>query len=143
MNQCCYSMVTLILIWENSESLPNFSYSSIKHINIEQIMYLHYFYICMTCGYCFFSHVDKIHHGTSTNLGILLQYSATCTSGFIVAFIANWRLTLFMLPLFFLCLVAPHLLDKVCFNNSITSCCYAMMRHTTLFISTYLTYKQF
>ncbi|PNF40142.1 hypothetical protein B7P43_G09773 [Cryptotermes secundus] len=59
------------------------------------------------------SHVDQIHHGTGARAGMLLQYSATCASGFIIAFIVNWRLTIFILPLFFQCLVAPHLLDKV------------------------------
>ncbi|XP_069679391.1 phosphatidylcholine translocator ABCB4-like isoform X2 [Periplaneta americana] len=59
------------------------------------------------------SRVDQVHHGIGAKMGMLLQYSATCLSGFIVAFFSNWRLTLFILPLFFVCLVVPHLLDKV------------------------------
>ncbi|PSN31006.1 hypothetical protein C0J52_20465 [Blattella germanica] len=58
-------------------------------------------------------HVDVFRHGTGSKLGMLLQYTVTCSSGFIVAIYANWRLTLFIFPLFFLCLVVPHLLYMV------------------------------
>ena len=41
--------------------------------------------------------MDKIHDGIGDKVGLLIQWIATFVGGFVVAFISEWRLTLFLL----------------------------------------------
>jgi len=100
-----------------SSLLTNCRQDSNHYISIGTT-YIHSLVLYYDMWYYSFRHVDQIYDGTGAKLGMLLQYSATCASAFIIAFIANWRLSVFILPISFLCLVAPHSLDKVCLTVS-------------------------
>ena len=61
-----------------------------------------------------FSDVDKIRDGIGDKLALLVQWIATFFAGFAVAFISDWRLTLFMLGITPVIAVVAGVFSKVC-----------------------------
>ena len=55
-----------------------------------------------TCGPSFvvfliYSDIDKIHDGIGDKLAILVQWVVTFFAGFVIGFVRDWRLSLFLL----------------------------------------------
>ena len=60
-----------------------------------------------------YSDMDKIHDGIGSKLAILIQNMSTFFGGFLVAFVVEWRLTLFLIVFIPLLAFAGILLSKV------------------------------
>ena len=54
------------------------------------------FHVIQSCT-CICSDIDKIHDGIGDKLAILVQWVVTFFAGFIIGFVRDWRLTLFLL----------------------------------------------
>ena len=67
---------------------------------------------------CFCSDIMKIRAGLGARLAILVQWISTFFSGFIVAFVTNWELTLFMVFLAPFIVATGTISAKVSAQNS-------------------------
>ena len=63
---------------------------------------------------CWFSDVDKIHDGIGDKFSILIQWITTFFASFVVAFVIDWRLTLFMLAIIPIITIVAGVFSKVC-----------------------------
>ena len=63
---------------------------------------------------CCFSDTDKILDGIGEKFSFLIQWIATFFVGFIVAFVRDWHLTLFMLVIAPIIAIVAGILSKVC-----------------------------